>query len=371
VDFLGAHRGDEPNKKFWQLKLPRVSLRSAERPPKAISIAHLKLMSIFKTTWFRVLLGTLVSALFLFLALKDVPLGDVAQTLARVNLGWVVLAILALFTQSFLRAVRWILLYYPQHRGLRVRQMTEIVIVSQMINIVSPWRIGELARIILADEIEKRNKAQTLATLGIEKFFDTTMLLALLLILPPFMTLPDWLERPREGLVLVSIALFVGAFILLLVRERVVRLFSAIKLPWFGHSLDTHAEVALSSLDVFKRWDLHLVLHLLSAVMYFLGVVINYIALLAMNLELPFISAFLLLAVLQVGGLVPSSPGKVGVFQALCILGLSLFGVDKSLGLTYGILLYLVTFAPMTLVGIALMWRQGLSFRRVVAGGAS
>ena len=331
----------------------------------------MKQTPIWKTNGFRIALGTLVSALFLFLALKDVPLGEVAQTLARVNPGWAMIAVIALFTQSWLRAVRWILLYYPQHRDLRVRQMTEIIIISQMINIVSPWRIGELARIVLADEIEIRSKAQSLATIGIEKIFDTTMLLALLLILPPFMTLPDWLESPREGLVVVSLALFIGAFILLLVRERVVRLLGKIKPPWFRHSLDTHAEVALSSLDVFKRWDLHLGLHALSVVLWFLGVLINYVTLLAMNLQLPFISAFLLLVVLQVGGLVPSSPGKVGVFQALCIGGLALFGVDKSQGLTYGILLYLVTYAPMTLAGIALMWWQGLSFRRVIAGGAS
>ncbi|MBI5305148.1 MAG: flippase-like domain-containing protein [Chloroflexi bacterium] len=326
---------------------------------------------VWKTNWFRIALGTLVSALFLYLALRDVPLEQVAETLARVNLGWVALAMLALFAQSFLRAIRWILLYYPQQRGLRVRQMTEIIIVSQMINIVSPWRIGELVRIVLADEIEKRSKAQSLATIGIEKIFDGTMLLALMLILPPFMTLPDWLESPREGLMIMSVALFVGAFVLMLVRERIVRLLGGIKLPWFRQSLDTHAEVALSSLDVFKHWNLHLGLHALSVTLWSLGVLINYIVLLAMNLDLPFISAFLLLAVLQVGGLVPSSPGKVGVFQALCILGLSLFGVDKGLGLTYGILLYLVTYAPMTLAGIALMWHQGLSFRRVVAGGAS
>lgn len=326
---------------------------------------------LWKQNWVRLALGTSVSALFLYLAFRDVPLDEVGQTLARVNYGWAALAIGFLFLQSFLRAGRWMILYYPHHRGLRIGRLTVIMIISQMLNIVSPWRIGEIARIYLAHEIEKRSKTQTLATIGIEKIFDTTMLLVILLLLPPFMTLPVWLERPREGLVLISVALFVGAFALLWLRAPLIRLLEKISLPLpfnLGHRLDVHAARALGTLDVLKRWDLHLALQLLSAVMWLLGVAINYCALLAMNLDLPLISAFLLLAVLQVGGLVPSSPGKVGVFQYLCILGLSLFGVDKGLGLTYGILLYLVAYAPMALAGVVLLWWQGINLKRVTAG---
>ena len=192
-----------------------------------------------------------------------------------------------------------------------------------------------LARIYLAGEIEKRSKTQTLATLGIEKIFDTTMLLVLLIGIPFFMTLPVWLERSREGLIIASIALFVGAFALILLRERLIAWLGKISVPWTRRSLDAHAQIALDSLDVLQRWDLHLALHAQSFVIWLIGVAINYCAFLAMDLQLPFIAPFLLLAVLQVGGFVPSSPGKVGVFQALCIAGLALFGVDKSIGLTY------------------------------------
>ena len=171
-------------------------------------------VSFWQTNWFRLSVGTLVSAVFVWLAVKDVPLDQVAQTLARASGAWIALGVAAGIAQSFLRAWRWVWLYYPHQRGLRLRQMFEIVVISQMLNIVSPWRIGELARIYLASEMAKRSKTQTLATLGTEKIFDTAMLLLLLLILPPFMTLPAWLEGPREGLVVASVALFVGALAL-------------------------------------------------------------------------------------------------------------------------------------------------------------
>ena len=195
------------------------------------------------------------------------------------------------------------------------------------------------------------------------------MLVLILLGIPLFMTLPSWLEQPREGLIGLTLALFAAAFVLLLFREPLLRLFTRIRLPWGGKSLDAFAQKALLSLDVFKRWDVHLLLQAQSVVIWSIGALINYFVLLALNLRLPAVSAFLLLAVLQVGGLVPSSPGKVGVFQLLCILTLSLFAIDKSIGLTYGILLYLVAYGPPVVLGVVSLWWNGVNLRRVEASG--
>ncbi len=323
----------------------------------------------WNTNWFRIVAGTLISLVFLVLAIKDVPLGDVAQALARANYVWVLVAVGAMIVQSWLRTVRWIQLYYPVQNGLRVPQMFGIVVMSQMLNIVVPWRVGELARIYLAGEIEKRSKTQTLATLGIEKFFDTLMLLALLLLIPLFMTLPNWLEGPREGIIVLTIALFLVAFALLLARAPLTRLLERVRLPWSRKSLGEVAHLALGSLDVLKKWDLHLGLQVLSVLIWLLGVIVNYLTFLALGIELPFSAAFLLMAVLQVGGIVPSSPGKIGVFQALCIVTLALFGIDKSMGLTVGILLYLIAYGTPIVLGILFLWWGGVNLRRMNASG--
>jgi len=319
----------------------------------------------WKANWFRVTLGTLVSVVFLVLAVKDVPLDEVAQAFARVNYLWILVGVLGMLLQSWLRAIRWSTLYYPMQKGLRVRRMFGIVLIGQMLNIVVPWRVGELTRIYLMGEVEKRSKTQTLATLGVEKIFDTLMLFLLLIIIPLFMTLPAWLERPREGIVLLTAILFVSAFALMLARNWVVKLLERVRVPFNQKSLGELAHLALGSLDVLKRWDIHLWLQILSVAMWLIGIVVNFLVLLAMGLQLPWISAFLLMAVLMVGGIVPSSPGKVGVFQYLCILTLGLFGVDKSNGLTYGILLYLVAYGTPILGGILALWWGGVNLQRI------
>ena len=217
----------------------------------------------WQTSWFRVTIGTLISIVFLVLAVKDVPLNEVAQAFARVNYLWILVAVFGMLLQSWLRALRWITLYYPLQKGLRVWRMFGIGLIGQMLNIIVPWRVGEFARIYLMSEIEKRSKTQTLATLGVEKIFDTLMLFLLLLIIPPFMTLPAWLERPREGIILVTVVLFVAAVGLMLLRDWVVKLLERVRVPFSRKSLGELAHLALGSLDVLKRVDLHLWLQFL------------------------------------------------------------------------------------------------------------
>ena len=320
----------------------------------------------WKSNWFRLSLGTAISVLFLYLAVREVPLGEVVESLARVNLGWVAAAIAIGVFGSYLRARRWMRLYYPNDAGLRAWQMWSISLIGQMLNIIFPWRMGEVGRVVLAGEIEKRSKTQTLATLGVEKIFDTLMLLTILIAVPFFMTLPLWLEQSREGLAITAAILIGTALALLISRNWLLIVIGKISFLR-TRSIDERARLALASLDVLKRWDVHLELQALSMAIWFLGGLTNYVALLALGLSLPFISAFVLLAVLQVGGFVPSSPGKIGVFQYLCILALALFGVDKSIGLTYGILLYLVAYGPPLILGVLFLWWDGINLRRLSA----
>jgi uncharacterized membrane protein YbhN (UPF0104 family) len=48
----------------------------------------------------------------------------------------------------------------------------------------------------------------------------------------------------------------------------------------------------------------------------------------------------------------PSLPGKIGIFEYASILALSVFGLDRSTGLSYGILLHIVAYLPVVVLGL-------------------
>ncbi len=101
----------------------------------------------------------------------------------------------------------------------------------------------------------------------------------------------------------------------------------------------------------------------MTVVIGFLSVSTAYLVFLALDMPPSWVQGLLLWVVLQAGAAVPSTPGKIGVFQVLCRWTLGLFGVSAALGLAYGILLYLV--APLLLMILGALalavegWRIG------------
>ena len=69
--------------------------------------------------------------------------------------------------------------------------------------------------------------------------------------------------------------------------------------------------------------------------------------------------------VLIFGVSIPSAPGYIGTFHWACAAGLAFFGIEPNLAKTFSIILWLAYFIPITLLGIILLWQEGLSLRSI------
>lgn len=307
----------------------------------------------------RIVLGTLLSLLFLWLAVRKAPLDQVLATFAVVRYRYVALALALVLLSAPLRALRWKLLYHPAQEGLPVLHLAAILLISQMLNIVLPVRGGEVARIYFMNSTAGRPPAHTLGTIVVEKWLDILMLLVLLLLTPLFVTLPSWFQDSRTTLAVFAVAFFSTALGVSYGQERLLRLAA----PWarflplrWRRAAREALEAGLRSLDVLRSPRVGLQLQAWSLLIWMLNVLVNYVVFLALGLSLPFAAAVFVLAVLQVGVAVPSAPGRLGVFHYLCVLALSVFGVGGTMALSYGIALYLVVFLPPTALGGLCLW---------------
>ena len=100
-------------------------------------------------------------------------------------------------------------------------------------------------------------------------------------------------------------------------------------------------------------------------IIWFLSVYTNYLVFLALGMRPSWVQSLFLLVVLQAGVAVPSTPGKVGVFQVLCRWSLGLFGISATLGTTYGILLYLAAPVLLMVVGALALGKESWHLRRL------
>lgn len=79
------------------------------------------------------------------------------------------------------------------------------------------------------------------------------------------------------------------------------------------------------------------------------------------------IVSLVILVMISIGIMIPSSPGFIGTYHYLCQQGLALFGVAETDALSFAIVLHVSNYIPMTLVGFYYFWRENMNFSDALA----
>lgn len=308
-------------------------------------------------------LGMLISLGCLMWAIGALDWAAVGDALAGANPFWIGLGVLTVLITIATRLARWSALLLPRH--LRSSNLLAAMLVGQLLNYFAPARAGDVARAYLLGYTEGESKAWVLGTVALEKMWDIWALLTLVGLLSFSTTLPDWLVAPMRGLTLLSVLALALSWLALRYRSSVV----AWMIPWgrylprqIGARLQTTFERLLDGLEGLRRPRVWFWAALWSAATWGIGSLTNHSVLLALGLSLPLSAAVMLMVVLQLGVAVPSLPGRVGLYEGLCIVVLALFGVDRDTGFAVGIVLHTVSFVPPIILGLYYAWR--LSNRR-------
>ena len=64
----------------------------------------------------------------------------------------------------------------------------------------------------------------------------------------------------------------------------------------------------------------------------------------------------------NLAGLIPASPGQVGVNEFVVISILTALGIGASVATAYAVVIHIVIWLPITITGFALLLKQGLAW---------
>jgi uncharacterized protein (TIRG00374 family) len=234
-----------------------------------------------------------------------------------------------------------------------------ILTVAQLANAILPAKLGPLVRVYFAGHAESDGMARAFVTVVGEKAVEGVSLFLIAAGLLPYLALDNWLQPVTwilTGMLLVVLGLMVGVAF----RPEP---FLGVLSSWLGRWPQALAPLrsAVSALEVWRNWWTILALVGWSLLIWVITLVLYQVLLWSLDIQVPVAATLSLLVFLQVGIRLPSSPGSIGVFHYLCVIALSLFGVTKSVALSYGLLLHLVTYLPPSLLGLVYLWRKGYS----------
>ncbi len=314
-----------------------------------------------RRTW----LGIAISALLLAIVLYRLDLREVGRALASANYLYVAVGMLLTVVVCLLRSLRWRFMFAPI-RGVRIRDLFSVLMLGFLGNNVLPARLGDVGMVFFLSERTKVPKGLSLGIVVFDRFLDFMTLLFFLLAvtLVEVRSRPAWLENLRYLGSSVLLAGIVAVLLIVFCADAVTRLSERIARAVLPQRLAAFVTEQVSSFAAAFRavksskW-LPLVLLVSLAVWLTLGCGV-FVLFRAVDLTLSFRAAITVLAIVNLGLILPSSPGFIGTFQFLCVVSLGLFGVSKESALGYSILYHATQFVPTTLLGLAVLHVEGI-----------
>lgn len=80
---------------------------------------------------------------------------------------------------------------------------------------------------------------------------------------------------------------------------------------------------------------------------------------------MPFYAAPFVLGIIGMAVVIPSLPGHIGTFHYAGMMALTVFGVDKNVGLIYATILHGIGYISVVSAGLIFMSRYGLKLREI------
>jgi uncharacterized protein (TIRG00374 family) len=299
--------------------------------------------------WLIPVLGYAISIASLVWVLHDVDGSQILRDMRSLEWKWISLAVVFDVGTYAYQAWRWNLLLSPVVRAPIWRSI-QAIYVGLFANEILPLRPGEVIRSYLQARWSEVPFSVVFSSVIIERIFDGLWLMALFSLTAMFITLPP---------VMMDMAKFVAVVVV------VCAILLGVVMFWKHHA---HAAASATRWGAKLRVlveDLHLMGNSRSfyaaaaaSLPYLLIQVVPIYALMrAYDLGLTLWPALVVLVIFRIGTVIPQAPGNVGASQALMVLALGLFSVDKTTATGYSMVTWGVITLPLVVVGfVALAW---------------
>lgn len=287
--------------------------------------------------------GYVVSLACLVWVFKGVDLAEVRENFRSIHWAWVILAVGADMGVYIFQAWRWNLLLSPVVRAPLWRSV-QAIYVGLFANEVLPLRPGEVIRCFLQARWSELPFSVALSSVIIERTFDGIWLVLVFAVSTAFVSLPRSLVEGGKVLGLVTLWL---AVMLGLVMFRKHHAHAAVSNTRWAERL----RVLVEDLHRMGNSPSFYVAAAASSLYLLIQVIPVYALMRGFEFDLSIWAATVVLIIWRLGTVLPQAPGNIGSTQALLVVALRLFGVEKSDATSFSVMAWLVVTLPLLIAG--------------------
>jgi len=317
------------------------------------------------------LIGLGISMLLLWLLFHNINFAELGAALRGANYLWLIPNIILIFVTMYQRAFRWRYMLAPI-KNVEFSKLLAATWIGFMANNVLPLRLGEFVRAYsLASQDKKVTKSASLATIFVERMvFD---LIALLLIFGVVLYVSHLSldESMKYGLnIAIGIAL-VGILVVLVLAlkpNQVGQLLAKYLFFMPGRVREVIKNIVLKfsrGLEFLSSPKSVAKVAIQTLLIWLLMGLSNVFVLWAFGFRLTLDASYVLLVVVSISILVPSSPGFIGVYHAGAVWSLMAYGVSKEDALSCALVLHAAQYIVVTVMGFYFLKKEHLSLKKL------
>jgi uncharacterized protein (TIRG00374 family) len=292
--------------------------------------------------------------------LRDFHFMQAMRELANVNYKWVLVGISFDVLSYGVQALRWKWLLSPFGR-VRLGRAIRAVYAGLFANMVFPLRPGEVLRSYLLSNSEEISIGKVLGSVGVERLVDLVIAAAGLAIVSLVVDLPPRFKKIADTLGISTLILL--GMVVLLIFYLEMKLGKDLGPQGRPRRLPGKVMAALMGLHAMGTAPSFYPAVLASLLMPFCQAVGLWAMMQAYNLHLSFAAAVVVLLVINLGVSLPNAPANFGSYQFFCVVGMTVFQIEKSTATGFSIFAFFALTIPITLLGFVALIRSGLSLR--------
>ncbi|MBI3951143.1 MAG: flippase-like domain-containing protein [Acidobacteria bacterium] len=311
-------------------------------------------------------LGYLLAVVCLVWVFHDAHVDRLLDHITTINWWWVAVAIGFDILSYICQGLRWQLLLKPIGDPPLLRT-TQAIYAGLFTNEVLPMRFGELVRAYLVSRWAYVRLVSIIPSMAVERLFDGIWLAVGIGLTTLFVPLPKNLLEARNTLgiiVLIATGLFVYAIFSKQKAAtggppRNASRWKPLRLPasFIEHMTGGLRDIGTSR-SFYMAFSLSFAFLALQALAFWL-IMWGY------GLRLSFWVGFVVLLIVHLGTAIPNAPANVGTYQFFTVVGLTLFGVDKTLATGFSVVVFVLLTVPLWVIGFLALSRTGMTLSEI------
>ncbi|MCM3873589.1 MAG: flippase-like domain-containing protein [Pyrinomonadaceae bacterium] len=331
--------------------------------------------------WLRTFLSYTLGLVCLVWVFHNYDFNDLLRRVAAMNPYWVLAAIICDVLSYLCQGLRWRLLLHS-FGSISVLETTQAIYSGMFVNEVLPLKLGELLRAYLISRWSAVKLGAVATSIVIERLFDGFWVMAGFVVTMILVPLPHRLVEAGDALS-VLILVLIGLLIALSLRRGSLQAF----ITGGRGGVRENRQKSLESIEENQKpveWGLvrsvsglldrtavelrsilyspsSLFAFALSLLLVSLQWLAFWLVMLAYGLPLSLLSAAAVFVIVHVGSSLPSAPGSIGTYQFFTVLGLVLFGVDKTSATGFSLVVFVLLSVHIWVLGFWALRRSGLT----------